>query len=126
MKTTYEMSKEEIYDLLDNDEIPEAKEGMEFKACIMLPTDIKHGSGYNVMCFVLTGKDDTPIAKGTFGSDVLAINTIERNWERWHIDCLPCGLLRVFSINRKNRVMFNVSAFEISQTDEFYEAPKLV
>lgn len=113
MKTIYEMSKEEIYDLLDNDEIPEAKEGMEFNACIMLPTDIKHESGYNVMHFILTGEDDAPIAKGTFGSDVLAIRAIG-DYERWHIDCLPCGLLRVFNIEHKNKLMCNVSAFEIS------------
>ena len=125
MKTAYEMSKKEIYDLLDNDEIPEAKEGMEFRTCIMLPTDIKHESGYNVMRFVLTGEEDTPIAKGTYGSDVLAIMTMS-GFERWHVDCLPCGLLRVFSIEHKNELMCNVSAFEIKQAGSLFGVPRSV
>ena len=86
-----------------------------FNGCIIIPTGDMHDSGFMCMKFALTQNDKVVGCVGG-GSDVIHINGIggygkyENGFESaiitqkvsrvgWRIDCLPNGLLRLFSDN---------------------------
>lgn len=93
--------------------LPQAETGLEFRYLVILPTGILHESGYGTMYFVLFDDDGEPIAKVTRGTDVLMV------WKKpsdWHIDCLPCGLLRFFHFGQDSKVFYNGMEFEFYPT----------
>ena len=108
-KNIIDKDKGYFYELLGK--LPQAETGLEFRYLVILPTGILHESGYGTMHFVLFDDDCEPIAKVTRGTDVLMV------WKKpsdWHIDCLPCGLLRVFHFARRTNVVWNTAnSFEI-------------
>lgn len=81
----------------------------EFYSLVILPTEEIHDSGYKCMDFVAIDKDGYPICRLSGCSDVLHLDGIGGYGEYkgklnnmvvpkgWSIDCLPCGLIRVFS-----------------------------
>jgi len=121
MKIT-EMSKE------DFEKVPERTHFDEqiglFNSLVILPMDYLHDSGYKCMDFVAVNEHDEPICKLSGCSDVLHLDGIggygkydgrlaeNRPIEEWSIDCLPCGLLRVFC-NGWIEAGYAVSSFEI-------------
>lgn len=81
---------------------------------VIIPTGELHDSGYGCMKFALTYHDEVVGCVGG-GSDVIHLNGIcgygKYDYEYqtrvrtrkgpiidWRIDCLPCGLLRVFTM----------------------------
>lgn len=105
-----EMKKEDFYKLAEDGSLPEARCTNECGSIVILPTDIEHDSGFNVMMFILLDDNCKPIYKATFGSDVMEVLF---KADAWSIDCLPCGLLRFFHHERRTKVVFNVSGFQI-------------
>ena len=103
-----------IYDSREEFEKSEfSKPSGEFNGCVIIPTGYKHDSGFNCMKFALTSHNDVVGCVGG-GSDVINLNGIggygkydEHYIERiqtqkvdivdWSIDCLPNGLIRIFS-----------------------------
>lgn len=101
-----EMSKE------DFEKVPERKHFDEqiglFNSLVILPMDYLHDSGYKCMDFIAVDDNNEPICRLSGCSDVLHLDGIggygkyngriaeNRPIEGWSIDCLPCGLLRVF------------------------------
>lgn len=81
----------------------------EFYSLVILPTEEIHDSGYKCMDFVAIDKYGYPICRLSGCSDVLHLDGIGGFGEYkgklnkmvvpkgWSIDCLPCGLIRVFS-----------------------------
>ena len=83
----------------------------EFKSLVILPTGEMHDSGYMMMDFIAVDANNEPIMRISGCSDVLHINGIGGwgNWRsgmsfpkyieptEWSLDCLPCGLLRLFT-----------------------------
>lgn len=83
----------------------------EFNGLIIVPTNELHDSGYGCMKFVLLNHHKVVGCVGG-GSDVIHLNGIGGygkyvDYEKviktgmikrvdWSIDCLPCGLLRLF------------------------------
>lgn len=79
-----------------------------FHSLVILPMDYLHDSGYKCMDFVAVDEDGEPICKLSGCSDVLHLDGIggygksclvgvtNRPIQGWRIDCLPCGLLRIF------------------------------
>ena len=108
--------KDYFYELLGK--LPQAETGLEFRYLVILPTGLLHDSGYGVMYFILLDDNNEPIAKVTRGTDVL----MEwKNTSDWHIDCLPCGLIRFFHFGRRTNVIWNTSnSFEIVP-DKYFE-----
>ena len=87
----------------------------KFNGCIIIPTGDMHDSGFMCMKFALTQNDKVVGCVGG-GSDVIHINGIggygkygngfesaiitqKVSRVEWRIDCLPNGLLRLFSDN---------------------------
>lgn len=101
--------KEYFYELALGDELKEAEWGLEFTSVIILPTSIHHDSGFNIMWFILLDNEENPIAKATGGADVMKV---WRNPDDWHLDCLPCGLLRFFHFGQDSKVFYNGMEFE--------------
>lgn len=98
-----------------------------FDSLVIVPTDKYHDSGFVCMDFV--GCINNKAIKRLSGcSDVLHIDGIGGYGEYkgyipkaiapkgWSIDCLPCGLLRVFC-HKKIRVDAALSSFEIYGVD---------
>ena len=85
----------------------------EFKSLVILPMGDLHDSGYMMMDFIAVNANNEPIMRISGCSDVLHINGIGGygKWGfdieipsyikpiDWSIDCLPCGLLRLFTRN---------------------------
>lgn len=82
----------------------------EFYSLVILPTEEIHDSGYKCMDFVAIDKSGYPICRLSGCSDILHLDGIggfgeykeNMNFHSilpkgWSIDCLPCGLIRVFS-----------------------------
>lgn len=121
MKVT-EMSRE------DFEKVPERKHFDEqiglFYSLVILPMDYLHDSGYKCMDFIAVDENDEPICKLSGCSDVLHLDGIggfgkyngsiadNRPIEGWSIDCLPCGLLRVFC-KGQIEAGYAVSSFEV-------------
>lgn len=95
------------------EELKNFKPKEKFNGCIIIPTRETHDSGFKCMKFALTRYDKVVGCVGG-GSDVVCINGIGgygkygRDFEsavisqkvsrvEWRIDCLPNGLLRLFS-----------------------------
>ena len=103
-----------IYDSREEFEKLEfSKPNGEFNGCVIIPTGYKHDSGFNCMKFALTRHDDVVGCVGG-GCDVINLNGIggygkfDNNYSQrvrtrktdivdWSIDCLPNGLIRLFS-----------------------------
>ena len=78
-----------------------------FNSVVIVPTDEVHDSGYMCMKFVLMNKNEVVGVCGGY-SDVVHINGFGGTgiWNGslphlvepvgWAIDCLPCGLIRLF------------------------------
>lgn len=110
LKNILEMTKQDFYDLLNDDELKEAQFCDEFTSVVIIPTDFKHESGFNIMNFVLLGKNGVPIYKLTNITDVFRA----MNDDDWVIDCLPCGFLRFYNTKGKNmKLVFTCPTFEI-------------
>lgn len=119
-----QLKKEEFYILPQRDWNEDIE---QFDSLVILPTDNLHDSGYLCMDFVAV-KDHKPIIRLSGCSDALCIDGIggygnqkefENNLETkridfksWQIDCLPCGLLRLFS-RYKLTVGSALSTFEV-------------
>ena len=79
-----------------------------FHSLVIIPMDYLHDSGYRCMDFVAVDIDNEPICRLSGCSDVIHFDGIggygkftariamSRPIEGWSIDCLPCGLLRIF------------------------------
>ena len=70
-----------------------------FDYLVILPKDEMHDSGFATMDFVLVKKLE-PICRISGGSDVIHIDGIGGYGilgAGWKIDCLPCGLLRLWN-----------------------------
>lgn len=79
-----------------------------FNSMVIIPLDDLHDSGYMLMDFVAVDRKDEPICRLSGCSDVIHLDGIggygkhyisgmnSRPIEGWNIDCLPCGLLRIF------------------------------
>ena len=79
-----------------------------FNSMVIIPMDYLHVSGYRCMDFVAVDRKDEPICRLSGCSDVIHLDGIggygkyyisgmnSRPIEGWNIDCLPCGLLRIF------------------------------
>ena len=99
---------------------------------VILPTDDMHDSGYRCMDFVAVNIDQKPICRLSGCSDVLhfdgiggygldykvAMKTQSVRPKSWSIDCLPCGLFRVFSKHRLQVDDFAVSSYCIYSVDK--------
>ena len=110
-KHNLEKPKNYFYDLITDKNLPEAKDGTIFDSIIILPTTTAHDSGFNIMHFILLDKKYKPIAKATLDSDV--ITDFENPSSGFSIDCLPCGLLRLFHVGSQSKVVFNSWTFLI-------------
>jgi len=95
----------------------------EFNGFVIVPTDDMHDSGFRCMKYVLLNGNTIVGCVGGY-CDVIHLNGIggygkyEGNgsdWQAavvsgkvdvvpWNIDCLPCGLVRIF-VNGPNRVL---------------------
>lgn len=106
--------KDYFYKLIKDENLPEVKYKLKFDSVIILPTEDMHNSGFRIMNFILLDKNLNPIAKATGGADVFRLNI---NPSAWHIDCLPCGLLRFFHVYKSSVVLFNGNEFEIYSAD---------
>lgn len=102
----------------------------KFNGFVIIPTGEIHDSGYVCMKFALTNKDEVVGCVGG-GSDVINLNGIGGYGKYddeyqikvitrkgpiidWSIDCLPCGLLRVFTSNFELELPnYVLSSFEI-------------
>lgn len=100
----------------------------KFDSLVILPTRKMHDSGFMCMDFVAVRKNE-PICRLSGCSDVLHIDGIGGfgEWELdkgipsmippkgWSIDCLPCGLLRLFCLGRDGNMEVGVavSSFEV-------------
>lgn len=79
-----------------------------FYSLVIIPMDYLHDSGYRCMDFVAVDIHDKPICRLSGCSDVIHfdgsggygkefdVGVKSRPIEGWRIDCLPCGLLRIF------------------------------
>lgn len=76
----------------------------EFNGVVIIPTNELHDSGYGCMKFALTNNGKVVGCVGGY-SDVIHLNGIGGNDKfgleiearvKWRIDCLPCGLIRLF------------------------------
>ena len=103
----------------------------KFDSLVILPTRYKHDSGYRIMEFVavkgetpikrlgqsdvihLLGIDGTNIQNPTCTSDYHHRMLTQRTFKAsLRIDCLPCGLLRIFCLNELIAGM-DLSSFEL-------------
>ena len=101
-----------------------------FNSVVIVPTDEIHDSGYTCMKFVLLYKDEVVGVCGGY-SDVVHINGIGGYGEMkgrlpqlirpvgWKIDCLPCGLLRLFCERKLKTEEWIGSDFPVYATDVF-------
>lgn len=96
---------------LDFEKLEYIRPTEEFNGLIIVPTNELHDSGYGCMKFVLLNHHKVVGCVGG-GSDVIHLNGIGGygkyvDYEKviktdmvkrvdWSIDCLPCGLLRLF------------------------------
>lgn len=89
------------------EELKNFKPKEKFNGCIIIPTKEMHDSGFMCMKFALVQHDKVVGCVGG-GSDVVNINgiggygkdymsAITSQKVDWRIDCLPNGLLRLFS-----------------------------
>lgn len=82
----------------------------DFYSVVILPTEEMHDSGYMCMDFVAVNTKREPICRLSGCSDVLDIDGIggygiDREGlttglaavKGWAVDCLPCGLLRIYT-----------------------------
>ena len=79
-----------------------------FYSFVIIPMDYLHDSGFRCMDFVAVDITGEPICRLSGCSDVInfdgfggygkefVVGEKGRPIEGWRIDCLPCGLLRVF------------------------------
>ena len=94
-----------------------------FNSLVIVPTGEMHPSGYMMMDFVAVNDEEFPICRMSGISDTLEINGIGGYGERgigkwaqphsWTIDCLPCGLLRLFSDHNALKAGWDLSSFEV-------------
>ena len=103
-----------------------------FDSLVILPTRRKHDSGYRCMEFVAV-KGEQPVCRMGGGSDVIHLLGLdgfncfrkEDNKKQFvrelnsltfnaalRIDCLPCGLLRIFC-HHKLKAGLDLSSFEL-------------
>lgn len=99
---------------------------------IIVPSRVKHDSGYLCMSFVgCVGNE--PVIRTANCSDVLHIDGTGGygDWWKginskipesikpkgWKIDCLPCGLLRIFCTSYKIKLGHGLSDFDIIAID---------
>lgn len=116
--------KQWFYDLIDDKNIPEARGGFIFQYLVIVPTEERHDSGFNIMYFILFDKESNPIAKATYGADIFKptsflTDTLIKNGNieppDIGIDLLPCGLFRLFYYQSIGTVCFNMSEFETAE-----------
>ncbi|MBO7385656.1 MAG: hypothetical protein J6U63_04890 [Clostridia bacterium] len=102
-----------------------------FNSMVIVPTKHKHDSGYMCMDFVAVDDNNEPICRLSGCSDVIHINGIGGlgDWHvnggvpklmqpiPWSIDCLPCGLLRIFSKHNSLKAGHALSDFELYYID---------
>ena len=102
----------------------------KFNGFVIIPTGELHDSGFECMKFALTYGDDIVGCVGG-GSDVINLNGIgglgefnddfdtkiktrKGNIIDWSMDCLPCGLMRVFTSRYELKLpQYVLSNFEI-------------
>lgn len=98
-----------------------------FNSLVIVPMKSLHDSGYRNMDFVAVNDKNEPLFRLSGGSDVIHIDglgglgdwcpggTIPRMVKpvAWRIDCLPCGLLRLFADHNALKVGDAVSDFEV-------------
>lgn len=101
----------------------------EVTSLIILPAENLHDSGYRCMDFIAV-KYKEPICKISGFSDVLHLDGIGGYGEwngslpsqvspkGWEIDCLPCGLIRIFSRRYLKVEDYAVSDFSVYAIDK--------
>lgn len=99
-------------------------EQIVFDSLVILPSSKIHNSGWRIMEFVIV-KHNEPLFKISGNVDVLNIDGIggygsegiprTRPIEGWKIDCLPCGLLRLY-----NDKQLMVQGYPVSDYEVFY------
>ena len=116
----------ELYDKISI--LPHATEGTIVDSILIIPTGELHESGFGIMHMFGIVDNDIKyfIDRGT---DVIHLDGISgygiypTDWKenlelqkspnsRWHIDCLPCGLLRIYC-NGRIKIGGGFSDFEI-------------
>jgi len=122
---TLEVTLEELQAFTEED-YP-AREDTVFDSVIVVPVDRIHDSGYRCMKFVLLQDGNVVGVRGGF-SDVIHINGIGGygRWYRrvpgvvkpvgWSIDCLPCGVLRLFGHKKMTTDEWTGSDFSVYST----------
>lgn len=127
-KDLLNVTKEE---LLENAEEYKWDSQIEFNDIIIIPNNELHDSGWDTMTFIMIDYKNEKMYKSFGGSDVLHINGIGGYGEdykktiltnmvprtAWHIDCLPCGLLRLFC-GKRLKTGYGLSDFEIYTIEE--------
>ena len=101
-----------------------------FNGFVIIPTGEMHDSGFGCMKFALTNHNEVVGCVGG-GSDVINLNGIggygeyddeygtrvatnKGNIIDWSIDCLPCGLLRIFTSKYELKLpQYVLSNFEV-------------
>lgn len=105
----------------------------KFDSLVILPTRRKHDSGYRCMEFVAV-KGEQPVCRMGGSSDVIHLLGLDgfncrgkeddkklfiRRAENvtfnaaFRIDCLPCGLLRIFASHQALKAGLDLSSFEL-------------
>lgn len=104
------------------------REDTVFDSVIVVPVDRIHDSGYRCMKFVLLQDSNVVGVCGGF-SDVVHINGIGGygRWNGsfprlvkpvgWSIDCLPCGVLRLFCHKKMTTDEWTGSDFSVYSTN---------
>lgn len=118
-KTAYEMTVEELMAV----KLRKWNEETICWSVVIIPLDTTHDSGYRNMLFVAIDGDGYPIHAVSGISDVIHFDGISCNnsrfnngehiESRWNIDCLPNGLLRIFSSGKQIVISNTMSSMEI-------------
>ena len=124
------------YTITEFRNLPKRKFGEDvgnFDSLVILPTRRKHDSGYRCMEFVAV-KGENPVCRMGGYSDVIHLLGLDgfncfggndnkklfiRRTENitfnaaFRIDCLPCGLLRIFASHNQLKAGMDLSSFEL-------------
>lgn len=91
----------------------------KIKSLVIVPQYTIHDSGYMCMAYIGADKENYPICSFSGWSDALFLNGVcgfapdKEHPSGWGIDCLPCGLLRIFC-NGKLEFDYTIDSSSVS------------